>query len=315
MGQNQIWLETLQELLVDLVNVTPTFRNFFVDLMACMGFTMDSRFGQYRPLGSFGRIVTFMRDRDDLVSKTQGKRNFRRAGKERRDPHDHSRYRESPREILYKIPGNFARINLNSFSSSRSSLNSPILKPMLIAVFTAECLATNYAMIALPNIKIMDALVFIAAFLFDWTVGVGIAISTWAVYGFVNPYGQAGFPLILFLMMGECFYAIGGASLRKTSVAKQLLAERRLSADFAVIAMFGTAGLALTFAYDVLTNFATYIFVSNSLYQALLIGLVTGAPFAILHELSNFCIFALVSPVAILVAHRFSRIQRGFSRI
>jgi hypothetical protein len=222
-----------------------------------------------------------------------------------------------PREILYKIPGNFARINLNSFSSSssRRSLTSPILKPVLIAVFTAECLATNYAMIALPNIKIMDALVFIAAFLFDWTVGVGIAISTWAVYGFVNPYGQAGFPLILFLMMGECFYAIGGAGLRKTSVAKQLLAERRLSADFAVIAMFGTAGLALTFAYDVLTNFATYIFVSNSLYQALLIGLVTGAPFAILHELSNLGIFALVSPVAILVAHRFSRIQRGFSRI
>src|SRR5467141_1791052 len=170
-----------------------------------------------------------------------------------------------PREILYKIPGNFARINLNPFSSSRRSLTSPILKPVLIAVFTAECLATNYAMIALPNIKIMDALFFIAAFLFDWTVGVGIAISTWAVYGFVNPYGQAGFPLLLFLMMGECFYAIGGAGLRKTSVAQQLL-----------------------------------------------IGLVTGAPFAILHELSNFGIFALVSPVAILVAHRFSRIQRGF---
>ncbi len=115
---------------------------------------------------------------------------------------------------------------------------------MLIAVFTAECLATNYAMIALPNIKIMDALVFIAAFLFGWTVGVGIAISTWTVYGFVNPYGQAGFPLILFLMMGECFYAIGGAS-----------------------------------------------------------------------ELSNLGIFAFVSPVAILFAHRFSRIQRGLSRI
>ena len=204
---------------------------------------------------------------------------------------------------------------MNSFSSSGRSLTSPILKPVLIAVFTAECLATNYAMIALPNIKIMDALVFIAAFLFGWTVGVGIAISTWTVYGFVNPYGQAGFPLILFLMMGECFYAIGGASLRKTSVAKQLLEERRVSADFAVIAMFGTAGLALTFAYDVLTNFATYIFVSNSLYQALLIGLVTGAPFAILHELSNLGIFAFVSPVAILFAHRFSRIQRGLSRI
>lgn len=204
---------------------------------------------------------------------------------------------------------------MNSFPPSRGSITTPMMKPVLIAVFTAECLATNYAMIALPNIKIMDALIFVAAFLFGWAVGVGIAISTWAVYGFVNPYGQAGFPLILFLMMGECFYAIGGASLRKTSIAKELLAERRLSADFAVIAIFGTAGLALTFAYDVLTNFATYAFVSNSLYQALLIGLVTGAPFAILHELSNLGIFALASPAAILVAHRFTRIQRGLGQI
>jgi hypothetical protein len=204
---------------------------------------------------------------------------------------------------------------LTTFLAGHSLLSSPIVKPALIAVFTAECLATNYAMIGLPNVKIMDALVFMAAFLFDWTVGVGIAISTWAVYGLVNPYGQAGFPLILFLMMGECFYAFGGAILRKTSVAKELLAEKRRSADFSVVAIFGTAGLALTFAYDVLTNFATYIFLSSSLYQALLIGLVTGAPFAILHELSNLGIFALVSPVAIAVAHRFTLNQRGFRQI
>ena len=293
-----------------------------VNFEASMDLVMERGFGQDRAVGSFRRMIALMGHSDDFVPEPQCKSNLCRTWKKRRYPHDCPDSNADcgfdslcTREILYKIPGNFARSNLNSFSSSRSSLNSPILKPMLIAVFTAECLATNYAMIALPNIKIMDALVFIAAFLFDWTVGVGIAISTWAVYGFVNPYGQAGFPLILFLMMGECFYAIGGASLRKTSVAEQLLAEKRLSADFAVIAMFGTAGLALTFAYDVLTNFATYIFVSNSLYQALLIGLVTGAPFAILHELSNLGIFALVSPVAILVAHRFSRTQRGFSRI
>jgi hypothetical protein len=186
---------------------------------------------------------------------------------------------------------------------------------MLIAVFTAECLASNYAMIALPNVKLMDALVFMAAFLFDWTVGIGIAVSTWAIYGFVNPYGQAGFPLIFFLMIGECFYAIGGAGLRRTSIAKQLLDERRLSSDLSIMVIFGIAGLTLTFAYDVLTNFATYMFVSNSLYQALLIGVITGAPFAILHEFSNLWFFALVSPAAIMVAHRFTINQGSFKRI
>lgn len=188
-------------------------------------------------------------------------------------------------------------------------LNSTLIKPALIAVFTAEALATNYAMIGLVNIKLMDALVFTAGFLFGWTVGVGVAISTWTVYGFINPYGQAGFPLILFLMLGECFYAFGGAAIRRSSIARRLLAEKRRSADSMIIAIFGVTGLLLTFAYDALTNFATYMFLANSLYQALLIGLITGAPFAILHEASNFILFALVSPAAILIAHRFTLSQ------
>lgn len=189
--------------------------------------------------------------------------------------------------------------------------SNPIIKPTLIAVFTAEALASNYAMTGLPNVKIMDALIFIAAFLFGWSVGVGIAVSTWAVYGFVNPYGQAGFPLIIFLIVGECFYAIGGAALRRASIAKQLLAEKRTSSDLGIIFIFGVAGLALTFAYDVLTNFATYMFLANSLYQALLIGMITGAPFALTHELSNLIFFAAVGPAAILAARRFAKNQGG----
>ena len=193
----------------------------------------------------------------------------------------------------------------------RGMFSSPIIKPTIIAVFTAEALASNYAMTGLPNVKIMDVLIFIAAFLFGWSVGIGIAVSTWAVYGFVNPYGQAGFPLIIFLVVGECFYAIGGAALRRTSVAKQLLAEKRASSDLGIIVIFGVAGLALTFLYDVLTNFATYMFVANSFYEAFLVGMITGAPFALTHELSNLIFFAAVSPAAIIAAGRFSKKQGG----
>ena len=207
--------------------------------------------------------------------------------------------------------GNFARFHLTSAFGGRGMFSSPIIRPTMIAVFTAEALASNYAMTGLPNIKIMDALIFIAAFLFGWSVGIGIAVSTWSVYGFVNPYGQAGFPLIIFLVVGECFYAIGGAALRRTSIAKQLLAEKRASSDLGIIFIFGVAGLALTFLYDVLTNFATYMFLANSLYQAFLIGMITGAPFALTHELSNLIFFALVSPAAIIAARRLTKNQRG----
>jgi hypothetical protein len=187
---------------------------------------------------------------------------------------------------------------------ARSPLSNPIVKSSLIAVFTALSLATNYTLIDFANVKLMDALVFIAAFLFGWTVGTGIAISTWAVYGFLNPYGQAGFPLIIFLMAGECFYAIGGALMRSSSIAQQLLSDRRLLSDVEIAIIFGVAGIALTFAYDVLTNFATYMFLANSLYDALVIGIITGAPFAVVHEVSNLIFFALATPAGIVAGRR-----------
>ncbi len=164
-----------------------------------------------------------------------------------------------------------------------------------MAVFTALSLATNYAMIDIPNVKLMDALVFIAAFLFGLDVGVGSAIFIWIIYGFVNPYGQASIILLTFLITGECFYAISGALLRRTSAATEVLTTSIL---------FGGVGLLATFAYDTLTNFATYLFLANSLYQALLIGIITGAPFALLHELSNGIFFATVVPGVILAARR-----------
>ncbi len=152
-------------------------------------------------------------------------------------------------------------------------------KATLIAVFAALALATNYALIALPNIKLMDALVFIAAFLFGLRLGIGVAASTWLVYGFVNPYGQADFVLLSFLIAGECFYAVAGATLSRTFVGRDLLrqsqAQSRPSPVFAYSKLgfvFALVGFQATFAYDLLTNFGSWIFKTNSLYQAFVVG-------------------------------------------
>src|SRR5437867_11726375 len=222
------------------------------------------------------------------------------------------------------------------------------MKVALIAVFTALSLGTNYAMIDLWNIKLMDALIFIAAFLFGIRVGLGSAISTWIVYGFSNPSGQADPMLLVFLITGECFYAIAGTLVRRASVTRDLISRGRskhteeLSGMNAVAIrqsgrgfrkyslgnyaqvihiyfhrvyvsilpygrlslIFGLIGFQATFAYDVLTNFGSWVFKTNSLYQALVVGMITGVPFAILHEASNLVFFATVVPPAIAAAKR-----------
>jgi uncharacterized membrane protein len=212
------------------------------------------------------------------------------------------------------------------------------VRTALIPVFTALSLATNYAMIDIPNVKLMDAFVFIAAFLFGLKVGLGTAVSTWAVYGFINPYGQDDLTLLLFLMAGECLYAVAGALLSRTSLARELIAKQvqaraidkqpiRYRVDQGTRSLsrikmravnllnkarpygrmsllFGLIGFQATFAYDVLTNFGSWVFKTSSLYQALIVGVITGVPFAILHEGSNLVFFATVVPPAIAAAKR-----------
>src|SRR6266568_1019214 len=57
-------------------------------------------------------------------------------------------------------------------------------KVMITAVFTALALATNYALIGIPNVKIMDTLVFIAALFFGLRLG-GL-LSTFAYDALTN---------------------------------------------------------------------------------------------------------------------------------
>ena len=209
-------------------------------------------------------------------------------------------------KFLYTIAGNFARLQLIE-PGRNDQFSRSIIKVAVISVFTALSLSTNYLMIDAPNIKLMDSLIFIAGFLFGLDVGVATAVSVWLVYGFVNPYGQDGVVLLLFLIAGECFYAVAGALLRRTTRPWRMFTSWGF---WHSVIVFGGLGLVTTFAYDALTNFATYLFLANSLYQAFLIGMITGAPFAILHELSNTFFFATIVPSAIYAAQR-SRVGLG----
>ena len=174
----------------------------------------------------------------------------------------------------------------------------------MVAVFAALSLGTNYALIGLPNVKLMDGFIFLAAYLFGLRIGIGVAVSTWAVYGFVNPYGQDDPILLSFLILGECFYVVGAFILRTAASAQDNPDNWEGYARFSFLV--GFTGLMATLAYDLLTNFASWLFRTNSLYLAFIIGNVFGAPFSLVHELSNLVLFVTVVPGAIRAARRYT---------
>jgi len=214
---------------------------------------------------------------------------------------------------------------LNNSFDAPPVFNRPSTKAMIVAVFTALSLATNYALIGFQNVKLMDTLVFIVAFLFGVRLGIGVAVSTWLVYGLVNPNGVDGPIILSFLILGECFYALSGAILSRTSVGQELSRMKstddssRITGRTSVFRklgrrirklnptrslVFALVGLQATFGYDLLTNFASWLFLTTSLYQAFIIGNLVGAPFSIAHEGSNVIFFATVAPAVIVATGR-----------
>jgi len=84
----------------------------------------------------------------------------------------------------------------------------------VIAVMTAACIVSNYLLIGVFNVKLMDLIVFSSGFLFGPSVGASVGILTWLVYGTLNPYGFS-LPVLVATSLMESVYGIVGGIIGK----------------------------------------------------------------------------------------------------
>jgi LytS/YehU family sensor histidine kinase len=160
-------------------------------------------------------------------------------------------------------------------------------KLAIIAVLAALSIGTNYAMISLYNVKIMDLIVFIGGFCFGPFVGVLIGMVSWIVYGSLNPLGFS-LPVWLSTMFSEVIYGIAGALMRKSLTSKQL-SEFKHERVF-VSVYFGIIGMFLTLIYDIVTNIVFGYVSGWNILWAVIVGFV---PFGFVHMVSNAFFFGL----------------------
>ncbi len=81
-------------------------------------------------------------------------------------------------------------------------------------MLTAVCVGSNYAFMSLPNINIMDLVVFVTGFVFGPFIGGITGILAWAVYGVLNPLGFS-VPIWISSMIGEAIFGIVGGVIGK----------------------------------------------------------------------------------------------------
>ena len=133
-----------------------------------------------------------------------------------------------------------------------------VLHPVLVReallplAFVLAILFTNYALTALPSVKLFDLMVFAAGYTLGARRGASVAVAAWLVYGNFNPWGPTTGPLLMTVMAAETVYALAGAGVRRLLPPARV----RLGPGLATLA-FALAAVATTALYDIAANVFT----------------------------------------------------------
>lgn len=173
---------------------------------------------------------------------------------------------------------------------SRQALN-PSQRISIVAIFSSLIVATDW-LVSIPNVKLVDPLVFASSYTFGFKVGVSIAILSQLIWGIVNPLGFGG-PIIIFTVSGEIIYAILGAFASKIwKVNNSFVSSRNL--------YFGGLVAIGAFLFDLETNIATALIIHwPPNFAIIATTLALGMSFAITHELADFVLAAGLTPIII----------------
>ena len=170
-----------------------------------------------------------------------------------------------------------------------------------VAALSAIIVGSDFALAPFPNVKLLDTVVFLAAYLFGFRVGATVAVISEFIWAVVSPWGPAG-AITPFLVVGEVLFAAGGWwASRVWGGRPELL---RGNAVF-----LGAIILICAFVWDLETNAATAVIAlwpSLTLEKLLLVEAV-GIPFAIIHEVADFVIGTALAPLTILLIPRVSK--------
>ncbi len=180
----------------------------------------------------------------------------------------------------------------------------PARQISIIAIFTSLVIASDFALAPALNVKLMDAIVFASAYAFGFRTGAAIAILSEFIWSIVTPYGLF-FPIIPFLVAGELLFVTAGY------LASKIWKIENLS-SLSVNGLFLGATLAIcAFVWDFETNIATGLIAlwPRENLWGLLAFEISGIPFMIPHELSDFILGAGLVPIIVMCSKRMTRIN------
>ncbi len=154
----------------------------------------------------------------------------------------------------------------------------------LLSLLSSVCLAVQISPRPFPNVELTSLLVFLVGAFFGVFVGGALGAAVMFINGFLSHWGFAEL-MLPFQMAGMVIIGVAGGLYGGT---KKGIYTQASCVETAVLGAF------LTLVYDVVTNigFAMSIMLSGTpMLPAVVTTLVAGAPFSVIHVVSNTCVF------------------------
>jgi hypothetical protein len=171
----------------------------------------------------------------------------------------------------------------------------------LIGIFTALCLAIQLSPRP-PNVEFTSFFTFTMGFMFGALVGIVFGGFVMFVNGFFSPWGFAGLNMP-FQILGMTIVGLAGGLYRR---------YMRSSSSASFWIEVGILGAFLTEIYDLITNFGvavSYIIAGINPELAVIIALAYGAPFSLIHVVSNIFVFGAIFFPLIKILNRFPMVK------
>jgi len=174
----------------------------------------------------------------------------------------------------------------------------------IVTVFTALIVGSDYALAGVANVKLLDSLVFLAAYLFGFRIGASVAILSESIWAYATPWGSPG-PIAPFLVAGEVIYAVAG------SAASRIWARESGLRSGKSVALGGLLAIC-AFIWDLETELGTALIIywPTVTIENYVRTVGIGLPFTLAHEVSDFLFGMLLVPMLILMIPRFGWSQR-----
>lgn len=171
--------------------------------------------------------------------------------------------------------------------------NTALKKTVLTALFAAAGTAGGFLFMAVPNVEIITALMFLAGYALGLRHGILASVICGLIYFGFNPQGMYP-PLLIAQIVGLSMAPLVGWFYSQ-------YARHKSSSSFILRLILALAAVISTLSYDVLTNLAFPISTGMNL-KATLTVLLAGIPFSLVHIGGNIVIFLLAVPsLALLV--------------